>query len=404
MKVLFKIQQALFIVLLLSLAACKDDLVPKPIKKGEAPDPVKTYSYTPIPGGAVITYDLPGGADLLYVKATYTLNTGVVRESKSAIYKNTLQVDGFADEGEYEVKLTSVATGEVASAPVAIRIKTLRPAHKVVMDNIKSKGLLYAAFGGLNVDYINSTGISLVFHVLMKNANGKWAEIQTVYSQATQGRVRTRGLEALEHEYGVVITDRWNNRTDTVTRVLTPFQETLLNKALFKKVTLPGDTYEIHTAQGRARDMPVLWDGLHAQNGSIFQTKPSTLIPQWFTFDMGVTARLSRFILYPDVPPSDLNVFATGQPSEFELWGSNNPDPDGSFGSWTKVGEFKSIKPSGLPLGRVNSDDISQARNGEEFEIEGNLGSFRYWRFKTTATWGNVTYIQLAELTFYGAN
>lgn len=403
MKLKLKIQQILFIILLLSLGACKDDMIPKPLKKGQAPDPVKTYSYTSIPGGAVITYDLPGGADLLYVKATYTLNGGVVRESKSAIYKNTLQVDGFADEGEYEVKLTSVATGEVASAPVAIRIKTLRPAHKVVMDNIKSNKTFYAAFGGLNIDYVNSTGISLVFHVLMKNASGKWAEIQTVYSQAPLGRVRSRGLDPLEHEYGVFITDRWNNRTDTAVNRLTPFQESMLDKALFKKVILPGDTYEIHTAQGRARDMPVLWDGIHVQNGTIFQTKPSTLIPQWFTFDMGVTARLSRFLLYPDIPPSELNVFATGQPSEFELWGSNNPDPDGSFASWTKVGEFKSIKPSGLPLGKVSTDDINQCKNGEEFEVDGNQGGFRYWRFKTTATWGNVTYLQLAEFTFYGA-
>lgn len=392
------------VVLLLVWAGCKRDDGLKALKKGEVPAVVTNYSYVSIPGGAIITYDLPQGTDLRYIKATYKLDNGETREAKSAIYKNTLQVDGFASEGSYDISLTSVAVGEIESAPVIVKVQALRPAYKLVMDTIKLKSAFYAAFGGLNIDYSNPTSSSLVFHVLQKDVStSQWKEIQTVYSNAPGGRVRVRGLEAVARDFGVAITDRWNNRTDTLTASLTPFQESLIDRTKFLPLYLPSDTYDIHTAQGRARALPVLWDGVHAQSGNIFQTKPTTLIPQWFSFDMGAGYRLSRMIVYPDIPPSDQNVYTGGQPSSFEMWGSNNPTSDGSFNSWTYVGTFNSIKPSGSPLGKVTAADIAQARAGEEFEFD-NAGKFRYWRFKTTATWGLVTYVALAELTFYGTN
>lgn len=400
MKIILRTQIVLLIIMLLAGTSCKRDLVPQAIKTGSAPEAVKTYSYTSIPGGAIITYQLPEGSDLRYVKATYMLNSGVVREAKSTIYKNTLQVDGFAQEGEYDINLTAVGLGEVESAATTVKIKALRPSHKLVIDSVALNNSMYAAFGGINVDYSNNTESSLVFHILAKDASNKWTEIQTAYSRAKTGRVRARGLEPLARDFAVYVTDRWNNRSDTVTASLTPFKEALINTK-FAALNLPGDTWEHHTGQGRARPLVILFDGLHAANSTIFQTKPSSVLPQWFTFDMIQPFRLSRFIMYPDIPPVEKNIFIGGQPLEFELWGSNNPTPD--FSSWTLVGAFKSVKPSGSPIGVITADDLAQARNGEEFEVEGNSGSFRYWRYKTVATWGNVPYLQLSELTFYGA-
>lgn len=400
MKIIQKIQMALLIVVLLGATSCEKDLVPKALKTGSAPGPVKSYTYQSIPGGAIITYDLPQGDDLRYVKATYTLNSGVTREAKSTVYKNTIQVDGFANEGDYDIQLNAVGLGDVESEPLMARIKASRPSHKLLIDSVKLNNSMYAAFGGLNIDFKNYTQSSMVFHVLAKDATNNWKEIQTSYSSARAGRVRTRGLEPVARDFAVFVTDRWNNRSDTVSVKLTPLKEALITTK-FTALTLSNDTWEHHTGQGRARPLVILFDGSHNQNGSIFQTKPTSGMPQWFTFDMTQAFRLSRFILYADIPPSDRNVFAGGQPMEFELWGSNAPMA--SFDSWTLVGSFKSVKPSGSPLGIVTADDIAQARNGEEFEIEGNSGSFRYWRFKTVSTWGNVLYLQLAELTFYGA-
>lgn len=125
-------------------------------------------------------------------------------------------------------------------------------------------------------------------------------------------------------------------------------------------------------------------------------------MPQWFTLDMGGKYRLSRMIVYPDLPAVDQNIYNGAQPSSFEIWGSNNPPGDGSFTDWTLIGTFNAVKPSGLPVGQIGADDLAMARSGEQFEFEGNFGTFRYIRFKTTSTWGSVTYVALAELTFYG--
>ncbi len=404
MKVILKIQEAGLIVLLLALFACKDALEPEAIRRGEAPGVVRNFSSQPIPGGAVITYDVPEGRDLRYVKATYTLDNGTVRESKSTVYKNTLTVDGFGQAGEYDVKLTAVAVGEVESSPVIVRVTAGTPSHLLVAQSIDNDNNFYATFGGINVDFVNSTEGNVVIKILIRDEQNKWKEIQAAYTKAKQGRIRVRGLDSVEYTFGIYVQDRWNNKSDTIIRSLTPYFESQFNKALFREVRLPGDTWDYHTGQGRARNLPVLWDGLHSQNGTIFQTKPSTVIPQYFTWDMGIKARLSRFILYPDIPPSDKNVYAGGQPSVWELWGSNSPDSDGSFDpSWTRIGTFYATKPSGLPLGQVNNDDIAQAKNGEEFEIEGNVQAYRYWRWRTLANWGNVTYIAFAEFTFFGS-
>ncbi len=403
MKVISKIQISL-IVLLFALFACKDALEPEPIRKGDIPGVVQNFSSKPIPGGAIITYDVPEGSDLRYVKATYTLNNGTVRESKSTVYKNTLTVEGFGQAGEYGIQLTAVAVGEVESAPVTVPVTVGKPSHLLVAESIDNDTNVYTTFGGINVDYVNSTEGNVVIKVLIKDENDKWKEIDAEYTRAKQGRLRVRGLDSVEHTFGIFVQDRWNNKSDTIIRSFTPYYELEFDKMLFKHIKLPGDTWERHTGQGRSRDLPVLWNGLHNQNSEIFQTKPSTVIPQHFTFDMGVKARISRFILYPDIPPNERNVYAGGQPSVWELWGSNNPNPDGTFdASWTLVGTFRATKPSGLPVGQVNNDDIALARRGEEFEVEGNVAPYRYWRWRTLANWGNVTYVVMSEFTFFGA-
>ncbi|PWG79378.1 DUF5000 domain-containing lipoprotein [Pararcticibacter amylolyticus] len=404
MKAILKIYQLVLIVLLLSFSACKDALEPEPIRKGGIPGVVENFSSKEIPGGAIITYDVPEGSDLRYVKASYILSDGMERESKSTVYKNTITVEGFAKAGEYDVSLTAVSVGEVESKPVTVRVTVGTPPHLLVAASLANDDNFYATFGGINADYVNSAEGNVVIRVMIKDAHDKWQEINAEYTRAKKGRVRVRGLDTVEYTFGIYVRDRWNNKSDTIVKKLVPLFEREFDKALFRHIKLPGDTWERHTGQGRSAELPVLWNGLHNQNGSIFQTKPSTVIPQHFTWDMGVKARLSRFIFYPDIPPSERNVYTGGQPSVWELWGSNNPNPDGTFdASWTLVGTFHATKPSGLPLGQLSTDDIALARKGEDFEVEGKVEAFRYWRWRTIANWGNVTYVAMSEFTFFGA-
>ena len=158
---------------------------------------------------------------------------------------------------------------------------------------------------------------------------------------------------------------------------------------------LPGDTYEAHRG---FKSTEVLWDGADRVEVTIFHTAPGTGVPQHFTFDMGVKARLSRFLMY-----SRLNhEYRFNHPRVFELWGSNNPNPDGSWDSWTQVGTYTSVKPSGSPLGEQTNDDVEYARAGEEFDVENQEEAYRYWRWRTLDTWGGNSDVALGELTFFG--
>lgn len=399
MKALIKYTQVGMLICLLSISACKESMIPEPIKIGGKPDAVSQYTTEAIPGGAIITYKVPAGTDLRYVKATYTLNTGVVRESKSTIYKNTLLVEGFSKEGDYDITLRAVSVGEVESEAITVKITALRPVHELIIDSIKANNRMYSTFGGINVDYQNETESNVVIRVMIKES-GKWVSTQTEYTKSKTGRIRLRGFSPEEREFAVYVTDRWNNKSDTLIHSLTPLFETEFSKSLFDEFNLPGDTYKHHTGSSRARALPVIWDGIQTK-GNMFQSIAGSVMPQHFTWFMGVKAKLSRFVFYPDANSTAV-TYGNTQPKIWELWGSNSPNPDGSFDSWTLVGTFYATKPSGLPPGQVNDEDVKLAKSGEEFEIDPKAEAYSYWRWRTLETWGGSTSIVISEFSFFG--
>ena len=85
-----------------------------------------------------------------------------------------------------------------------------------------------------------------------------------------------------------------------------------------------------------------------------------TPIPQWFTFDLGVKARLSRFKFHHQYNTAH---YVAGDPKVMEVYGSNNPNPDGSWDSWI-LGTFESIKPSGLASGWTEEYTVCLLRWG----------------------------------------
>jgi hypothetical protein len=83
------------------------------------------------------------------------------------------------------------------------------------------------------------------------------------------------------------------------------------------------------------------------------------------------------------------------------LYGSDNPNPDGSWASWTLIGSYTSVKPSGLPVGQNTQADIDYAKAGEEFTVPSGTPKFRYYRFKLLSNWGNSHFMTMEEITFY---
>ncbi|GAA4303590.1 DUF4998 domain-containing protein [Compostibacter hankyongensis] len=170
-----------------------------------------------------------------------------------------------------------------------------------------------------------------------------------------------------------------------------------LNKSGFSEFPLPTDAalYSATTV------MPNLWDNDPA---TFYETKKGSGSPHWFTFDMGVTASLDHYTLWQRGNPTSL-FYANSSPRKWEIWGSNDPNPDGSWDdSWTLLGSFESVKPSGQPLNTNTDEDIAQAQAGDAFAFPAPTKPVRYLRIKILQTWdpGGSDHAFISDITLYG--
>jgi|SRR6185437_16511207 len=360
-----------------------------------APAQISNIKVNAIPGGAVLTYKLPIDPNLSYVKAVYEIQPGIFREAKASYYLDTLQLVGFGDTLSHEVKIYSVGKNEKESDSISINITPLVPPVQSVFKTLT----LIATFGGVNVSFKNDSRANLAVVVITDTTGqGTWAPVTTFYTGAPEGNFSARGYDTTKRKFAVFTRDRWNNKSDTLIKTLTPLYEQLINSSGFSCVHLPTDTWQgaesIYSVEN-------LWDGIYNQSyhGSFASTN-SSVLPQWFTIDMGQKVILSRF---KEFQMNNLFIYQGSAVESFELWGSNDPDTDGGWTNWEKLGSFHSFKPSGLPLGQVTTDDINYAAvNGEDFEFDHPLDAVRYIRFKTLQTYSSSGQIFICELKFWG--
>src|SRR5690606_37331026 len=101
------------------------------------------------PGVAKVTYSILNDETLLYVKAIFESHQGVEREVKSSIYKNYIELDGFGDTNEYQVKLYAVNRSEVSSEPTSFTIRPLTPPIHTVFETLE----VSEDFGGVNTKF-----------------------------------------------------------------------------------------------------------------------------------------------------------------------------------------------------------------------------------------------------------
>ncbi|MFT3825309.1 MAG: DUF4998 domain-containing protein [Chitinophagaceae bacterium] len=177
----------------------------------------------------------------------------------------------------------------------------------------------------------------------------------------------------------------------TLTLDALPLYERQMDKSLFKMYTLPTD---VGASTYTTWVMSALWNNTYNAPG--YATAVSTP-PVWFTFDMGESAKINRFIYWM---PQD-RIFNLEAVKSFEIWGSNAPASDGSWASWTYLSTFTSVKPSGSALGTNTAADIAAAAAGQELVMPDNIPKTRYIRIKVLSNWGTKTFQAMGELTFY---
>lgn len=383
-----------------------DDSVP-------APGPVTILGVTGKPGGATIKYKIPNDDNLLGVKIVYTRN-GEICESKASRYVDTLVVEGFGNTDPQEVKLYSVGVNKKLSAPVSTTIQPLSPPVQTVKFDID------ASFGGvivsLNENYSNADlAIVLIADTVENSSRTQWIDLQTFHTKSPSMKFARRGLNPKPAHFAVYLRDRWNNASDTIYKTLTPIEEIKLPKDRFRNVALPTD-YFTPAENSSGYRLEMLWTGPEAShNAQFYASSHSAPMPQWFTIDLGHKMSISRIQKWP----RDLELYSSTAPRTFQVWGSDNPNPDGSWDdSWKLLGEFEQLKPSGYGEGRevgpITDEDRDYWYNRTEFDLVPTENApdpyqtVTHLRFKilstfntygTDATTGQII---IGELTFWG--
>jgi hypothetical protein len=385
---------------------CKPETNKPLSENGDVPKAVTNAIISPLSGGAKITYTIPVDPNILYVKAVYESPKGNIREVKSSVYNNSLIVNGLGTTNAYDVKLYAVSRSEKESEPLAIKITPLTPPILTARASITAE----ADFGGLFVTYQNPDTANIVITVLSKlKATDDWTESEINYTKSAQGTMAARGFAAEPRIFGVFVKDRWNNRSDTLIKTVTPIYENQLDKGKFKKLVLSSDVTNkanyYYNGLSPARNMQVerAWDGKAGPTDfEAFQTNSGTGMPGWFTIDLGVTTKLSRW-LYQARMDQTAVIWKHGAFKEYEvyIWTAAGV-PSDDFSLWTKAMDCLSVKPSGAPLNTETAEDIAAGIKGEEWRFDRNLPAVRYVRIKCNSTWGVTNFFSCAELTFWG--
>jgi len=372
------------------------------------PGLVTNTSVVNLPASAKITYTLPTDADLLYIKAEYTLANGTKMQVKSSYYNNSLVVEGFGDTKPHVINLYSVNRSESVSAPVQV---TVTPLENPIWAVFRSLGSLpntpfkvIPAFAGVHIEALNQTRASVSILIMEKNDKGDWTVNPNSIYTSTDSIVKTiRGLTIVKHNLAITVRDRWLNTTDTLFTSITPYPESELDKSKFGNSDFPGDSS--HFA---ANSRSGMWDGELQNWPRVYLTDPANPGQHSVTIDTGVLTKLSRIKIwdYPEYITTgnfSRSYYNIGDLKDFEIWGSTTAPIDGSLTGWTKLGHYHGAKPSGLPFGQQTSEDYNTALAGFSWDFDVTAPAVRYIKIKSISNWQGLGTLSIGEIKIYGA-
>ncbi|OOQ59057.1 DUF5000 domain-containing lipoprotein [Mucilaginibacter pedocola] len=354
-------------------------------------------------GGANITYDLPNSDNILYVLAKYNINDKTARETKSSYYTDTVKVDGFAAVKDYEVTLTVVSRANVSSDPVKVTVHPQTPFYRLIKPTVT----ITNDFGGVHIEAMNPNRKEVGVILIALDKTTKQLEVADQhYTNTDTIAYSVRGFESEPTQFGVYVTDKFGNLSDTTVVTLTPLFETMLDKSKFSVYRQPSDS-EI----GYGWNLPYLWDGKTDGYSNGWHTQPGTGKPMQGTFGIGVLTQLSRIKIWER--PLEY-AFFHGNPKNFTIWGSAKESPadvvlpqsapGGTVvGDWVNLSNFRYPNPpSGLTPGFTNAADEKFVAAGVDFVFPATAPPVKYLRILVHDTWGKGDVTHLMEVSVYG--
>lgn len=370
-----------------------------------APIDVNTVTVENLAGKSILKYVVPYDNNLLYVKAEYESSPGIMRQAQSSRFVDTLALEGFADEGNYAVKLFTVGKNKKQSDPVIVTASPLLPPLAEAFPSLN----MIATFGGVEGSFSNLSRAALKAVLMGDTANtGEPVFIQSFVINNPNAVFSIRGLASKQTKYYVYLMDRWGNKTATKEYELTPLFEEKLDKTLWREYKLPSDfqntfqnNYWGYAFAGLFSDYICPYGGW---SGNFMPEV--TPLPNYFTIDLGVTAKISRFNLIPWWA-----LIYTNFPRIFEVYGASiqNPGDDLNGSEWKLIGRFQSYKPSGEDPGVITDDDLNFAwPGGENFDVKPSeyqsdpYFPVRVIRFKIIKLWNDEDRYSIDELSIWG--
>lgn len=387
------------IILSIFICSCTEDHIGQTSTDRIAPSVIKDVTIVSMPGGAKIIYELPNETDISYVKGEYVVN-GKLHIVRSSVYKNSVMIEGLGSTEPLDVKLYTVDNSENVSEPLVETINPGTPLVKLIMQSIK----MQSAFGGVKVTWENVLSSEVGITLLASDEKGKLNEGETLFSDMKEGDYSFRGYDDSMRLFAVCLTDKWGNTSDTLKQEITPFFEKLLDKKKHKRLILPMD----NTSQyGGSWVFANMFDDVIGDNGWHTNDGNNGKLPLYFTIDLGVGAKMSRFKLWHR--PSATYLYKHYNIKEFEAWGTNTYKEgmneeywtNGWKKDWEKIGDFVTFKPSGMD-GEVTNTDREYAANGFEFAVPLSAKDMRYVRFLMKSNWSGGSEVHISEMSFYG--
>ena len=388
------------LIIFVFLLACVDDSAHGPYGSDNIPPGMVTIDdVVNTPGGAIIYFTPPTDEDLLYVKASFSDENQIDREVIVSSVIDSLNIVGFAEQGDYPVEVVAVDRGENESEAVVINISPLEaPIHAILSSMVGSQD-----FGGINIAYQNPTRAEVSLNMSTIDENGNIVFRESFYTSQADSYYSFRGYDPIPTVFIIYVEDKWGNQTATRSFEITPLEDIFLDKAFWAIESMPGD--ESFSEYGFTANQ--IWDGYWSNQWNCGHTNFLPL-PHQLTLDLGQVAKLNRFKLYQR---GGSELYKHGNPKRFEIYGRLNLDnlpiydPDDPGDGWIFLGYFESFKPSGLPPGSNTAEDYEFQDNGEDFvfDFEAQQHEIRFIRFVNIESWNNQMVTVIGELSFWGS-